>query len=168
MWSSDFNVPNPEVSDSLIQEVESILNVKLPDSYIGLMREKNGAYLEEQLVKVDGDIPDDLKYYIDDNYISMGSISGIGLNENNTGCILSTKYLINEWGLPERLVLFDGDGHTWMALDYRVREIDPPVIFIESDNYSYVEIAKNFSDLINKIVPYESIYDDEGELRNQP
>lgn len=168
MWSSDFSVPNPEVTDSLIEKVESTLDIKLPDSYIELMREKNGAYLEEQLIEVKCNIPEKLQYYVDNNYVSMGSISGIGLNENNTGCILSTKYMTNEWDLPERLVLLDGDGHTWVALDYRVREFDPPIIFIETDNYSHVEIAKNFSDLINKMVPYESIYDDEGELKNHP
>ncbi|MEV7554645.1 hypothetical protein AB0N89_33930 [Amycolatopsis sp. NPDC089917] len=35
--------------------------------------------------------------------------------------LLGTPCLVEEWGLPEPLVPLSGDGHYWIALDYRDR-----------------------------------------------
>lgn len=77
MWSSDFDEPNPPFTSEIRREVEKLLGVALPDSYVNLMRERNGGYVEEQLVRVKGIIPKGMEYYVDDGYISVGSIAGL-------------------------------------------------------------------------------------------
>ena len=129
------------------------------------MNKKNGAYLGEQLVKINEDITGNIKQYVSDGYVSLGSISGISLDEDNIHSILSTGKMIKEWQLPDKLILLDGDGHTWTALDYRAASEDPPVIFIESDGNSFVRIAKNFDELLNKMRPFTEVYDSAGELK---
>ena len=39
LWSSEFRKPNPPVTDQLVREVEALLGVVLPESYVALMRE---------------------------------------------------------------------------------------------------------------------------------
>ncbi|QPG04605.1 SMI1/KNR4 family protein [Salinimonas marina] len=39
---------NPEVTASLIEEVEIVLGVKLPESYISLMKKWNGGYFDQE------------------------------------------------------------------------------------------------------------------------
>ena len=38
--------------------------------------------------------------------------------------------MTTEWGLPQDVVLLDGDGHTWIALDYRTdpHAVEPAVV----------------------------------------
>ncbi len=168
MWSSDFDEPNPPVSDALVRELETLLGVKLPESYIALMREHNGGFLKAQLVPVNGEVPGDLAGYIDNGFVSVASIAGLNADPDASGSISQTAYMTKEWNLPDRLVLLDGDGHTWVALDYRQLEIDPPVIFLESETGHYMNIATNFADLVEKLIPHEDVFDEDGKLRNAP
>lgn len=165
MWSSDFSDPNPPLTEDVRQEVEKLLGVALPDSYVTLMRERNGGNLEEQLVLFDGKIPEGMEYYVGDGYISIGAIFGINPNPNAMGSITQTTYMTKEWGLPDGLVLLDGDGHIWIALDYRQIKDNPPVIYLVSDTGQYITIADSFAEFLKKMVPFESVYDEDGEFR---
>ncbi|MCR8630881.1 SMI1/KNR4 family protein [Paenibacillus sp. N5-1-1-5] len=49
---------------------------------------------------------------------------------------------------PKHVVLISGDGHWWIALDYRDRKEEPPVIYIESDGGTTFELAKNFNSFL--------------------
>ncbi|MGY3215794.1 hypothetical protein ACVWWV_000296 [Bacillus sp. TE9122W] len=40
---------------------------------------------------------------------------------------MDSAYLIKEWELPEGLVLISGDGHTWVAMDYRKMKKNPAI-----------------------------------------
>ena len=97
---------------------------------------RNGSYLREQLVRVTASpLPQSLVSYISDGFVSVGGIYGIGDGSDAHGDILTSSYLIGEWGLPEKIVLIDGDGHSWIAFDYRKHDgDDPPVIYIESES----------------------------------
>lgn len=165
-WSSSFDPPNPPLTDDLIRSAESALGVSLPRSYCELLRQTNGGYVNEQLVRVgSSQIPDALSGYISDGFVSVGSISGIGDGSDADGDILTSSYLIREWGLPERLVLLDGDGHSWVALDYRNHDgNDPPIIYIESDSGASIELARTFADFISSFIPFEDVYDEDGNL----
>lgn len=57
---------------------------------------------------------------------------------------LESEYLIKEWGLPRNIVLISGDGHSWIALDYRNTKQEPPVIFVDVDDGQIIKIAPNF------------------------
>jgi hypothetical protein len=60
---------------------------------------------------------------------SPNEASGLGLG------ILATAYLVREWGLPSGVVLLDGDGPTWIALDYRScgSAGEPSVVWLDVD-----------------------------------
>jgi hypothetical protein len=45
-------------------------------------------------------------------------------------------------------VLISGDGHWWIALDYRRQKEKPPVVYIESDGGRTVELASNFDSFL--------------------
>jgi len=165
MWSSEFSPPHPPVSDSLVREVEALLGVTLPESYVALMRQKNGGYIGEQLVPVEGDVPEDMDHYVDHGCVSVGSIAGLNPDPDAANSVSRTGYMTREWDLPEGLVLLDGDGHTWVALDYRQRPDDPPVIFIESDSGQHVTLAPDFARFLESMVPYDEVFDEDGELR---
>jgi hypothetical protein len=52
-------------------------------------------------------------------------LHGIGpAGQAGTTTLLDTPYLVQEWELPTPVVLLSGDGHYWIALDYRV--VDRP------------------------------------------
>ena len=158
--------PNsPDVTDELIHEVDAILGVMLPDTYINLMRQHNGGYIPEHLVRIEAAIPPLLAYYIDNGFVSVGSIYGINTDPQGELSIARTTYLIEEWDLPKGLVLLDGDGHTWIALDYRQAETNPPVIFLISDGGHHFNIASDFEDFIARLVPYGDVYDEDGNLK---
>jgi hypothetical protein len=73
--------------------------------------------------------------------------------------------MTERWGSPRELILLDGDGHTWIALDYRQAQEDPPVIYIVSLEGDYVTVAHNFEDFIRRMVPFENVYDRDGNLK---
>ncbi len=162
-----FDPPNPPLTDALITAAESELGVRLPASYISLLRDQNGGYVSEKLVQVASpSIPLPLQPFLSDGYVSIGSIAGIGNGSGGHGDIRTTRYFVNEWDLPERLVLIDGDGHEWIAFDYRNHDgPEPPVILIESDSCVSIQVAASFSALISACVEFEDVYDENGDLR---
>lgn len=54
---------------------------------------------------------------------------------------------------------FIGDGHTWIALDYRNVAENPPVIFIDNEVEQIIELAPNFESFLQNLTTYE--YDEE-------
>ncbi|MEO9592527.1 SMI1/KNR4 family protein [Rhodopirellula bahusiensis] len=164
VWSSEFDPPNPPLYDQLVADAQSLLDVQLPASYLDLLAEQNGGYIDDQLVAVPSDaVPDSLRGYVSDGYVTVGSIAGIGDTER-FGNICHTPYFLREWSLPDRLVLLDGDGHSWVALDYRTADDDPPVVLIESDGGTNLVLAPNFAALLASFVTYDSVYDDNGQF----
>lgn len=163
LWSSEFDPPNPSLTDDLLNAAQSELGVIFPDAYVTLRRGQNGGYVSERLVPVDTrNLPSALTGYVSDGYVSVGGIAGIGDGTDSLGDVRTTRYLTPEWGLPERLVLLDGDGHTWVALDYRnCSGNNPNAVFIESDSGATVQIASSFAELLTAFVQCEDVYDDE-------
>lgn len=151
-WKSD----NPEVNDFEIAQVEKALGVKFPKSYISLMKKWNGGYLiDEHQLFIDGDIPENLKYYLGDGFWIIGSIAGISSKVDERRGILYTAKTAHEWGIPDKIIAFDGDGHTWLGFDYRNDINAPEIIFIESDELLSFVVAKDFSAFISSLVPTE-------------
>jgi hypothetical protein len=150
--------PEPTaVTDELVSEIESRLGVKLPDAYIALMKLRNGGYMSQHLIKVEQQIPQPFLYYIDKGCIAVTQIFGLSRNEGEYATIAQNGYLLREWDLPAGLVLIDGDGHTWIALDYRERKHNPSVVFVVSDGPQIITIASDFAEFIERLVPDENV-----------
>ena len=113
--------------------------IDLPVSYIKLLRSQNGGYIERNSFQ---SLAGRIINYID-------RISGIGGHELDI--VEESKYFIEEWGLPTGLVLLAGDGHWWIALDYRNLNSsgEPSVAYLESDSNIDYTIARDFQEFID-------------------
>jgi len=157
------DAPDRPLDDDTLAEVEKRLGVKLPAAYVELMREHNGGQFETLVIRVRGRLSGALaQHFGDDRHVEIDALVGITLEED--GSVLHTQYLTKEWELPSGLVLLDGDGHTWIALDYRKPVREPPVIFIESDSKASTVLAPTFAAFLEALVPYDAVYDAEGEV----
>lgn len=120
-----------------IATAEQILQIKLPESYINIMFEQNGGVPYHQA------FPCNVPNSWADDHVPVQGIFGIGEEG-----ILQSHYLIQEWDLPENIIIFSGVGHGWLAMDYRQRTSEPPIIWIDTEQNIIIEIANDFSSFI--------------------
>ncbi|MBO9128520.1 SMI1/KNR4 family protein [Bacillus sp. 165] len=133
------------VTVEIIKKAEEKLKIKLPSSYIKILKEQNGGN-----IKFDS-FPSVVPTSWDDDHINVDHILGIGEEKG----ILESEYLIQEWGLPNNIVLISGDGHSWIALDYRNTSEEPPVIFIDVEEEQIINLAPNFEIFLNGLTVWE-------------
>ncbi|MFS0783119.1 SMI1/KNR4 family protein [Bacillus sp. 1P06AnD] len=146
IWQEDNEYYKLEpLTEELVKEAEEKLNIKLPQSYIHILKEQNGGY-----IKFDA-YPTSVPTSWADDHIEVDHLMGIG-EENG---ILESAYLIDEWGLPNDIVLLSGNGHSWVALDYRNTKEEPAVIWIDVDNEQIIELASNFDSFLNGLTIWE-------------
>ena len=129
-----------------LAQFENSRNIKLPASYLRSLEQTKGVRLQHGVVAVK-EAPDGrpvFRYF--DEWVEVGKFRRIEGPEFET--IFHSNYLTREWELPEELALIEGDGHAWLALDYRACSQEPPVIFIESQDGSSVRLAESFQDLL--------------------
>ncbi|MEI4602945.1 SMI1/KNR4 family protein [Bacillus cereus] len=152
IWAEDDYLKLAPINDELIKKAEEVLNVKLPESYINLLKEQNGGTL-----RLDTHPTSKPNSWADD-HVNVSGLYGISFDENESS-ILESRYLIREWEMPDNIVLLSGDGHTWIALDYRNVAENPPVIFIDNELEEIIELAPNFESFLQNLTTYE--YDEE-------
>jgi hypothetical protein len=124
IWEDDpedlFQLSPIRVDD--INRAEKLLDVKLPQAYKELVQIKNGGSIKYNAC------PSPVPTSWAEDHVGIDHLMGIG----DDGGILESPYFIKEWGMPKGLVLLHGDGHCWIALDYRKTKENPPVIFIDN------------------------------------
>ena len=151
-----------------LQEFEAKHGFKLPESYLNYVTVDGYSLFTHSVIRVPDRTGTAIDTYLEgDGYREVGPIFGIG-KDNEDVClntIFCTEYMTEEWQLPERLVLLSGDGHEWLAFDYREHSSDPPVILIESESCTWVQLASNFRDFLDSMVPYDQVYDQKGKPR---
>ncbi len=129
----------PPLTVQSVKLAEEKLQVTLPSSYTELLKQQNGGYITYNA------FPTNIPTSWSENHIHVEHILGIG--EENS--ILDSAYLIEEWDLPKDVVLISGDGHSWVAFDYRKRKENPPVIYIESDDLLIIKLADSFDEFLD-------------------
>ncbi|MFF5995630.1 SMI1/KNR4 family protein [Lysinibacillus sp. KU-BSD001] len=140
----------PTLTDELVAFAEEKLNITLPQSYINLLKEQNGGYIHYNA------FPSNVPTSWVDDHVQVEYILGIGEEEG----ILQSEYFIQEWDLPKNIVLFSGDGHSWLAFDYRYTKQEPPIIYIDVDYEQVIELAQNFTTFLNRLYIAEVEVDD--------
>jgi hypothetical protein len=137
----------PPLTDELVKDAERKLGVKLPQSYLDVLKIQNGGSLRYDTY------PTPVPTSYADDHVSVDYLMGIG---NSDEGIEDSPYYIGEWGLPEELVLLCGDGHWWVALDYRQcgPEGEPSVVYVdvECDPIEDVQLAPTFSVFLDGLV----------------
>ncbi|MEJ3746224.1 SMI1/KNR4 family protein [Actinomycetes bacterium KLBMP 9797] len=105
----------PPLTDELVVDAETQLGVPLPPDLIHLLRIQNGGVIADAWDAC----PADANFYADD-HVPFEHLYGIGpAGQADTIALLDTPYLVQEWELPSPVVLLNGQGHYWLALDYR-------------------------------------------------
>ncbi|MCI2256201.1 SMI1/KNR4 family protein [Domibacillus sp. PGB-M46] len=131
------------VAEIAINKAEQELSVTLPKSYLDLLREHNGGELEYPY------------FFIKDEKerTAMHSMNGI---DPEGFSVLSSPSVINKLGLPDNLILLNGDYHSWIALDYRNNDIPSVAYFYEDYSeeemqWGSIEIAPSFDIFLSKL-----------------
>lgn len=131
-----------------IMEFEQEYGVTLPDSYRDLILPGGMTVNVSKRVRPGRSGSHPLDYYLSqDGHLIVNEIFGVIGEEHET--IFCTRYMTAEWDLPSGLVLLEGDGHMWIALDYRIVQLDPPVIMIESEESTWLRIAQNLQSMLD-------------------
>ncbi|MFF2088423.1 SMI1/KNR4 family protein [Nocardia sp. NPDC058176] len=153
-WEPGEDAPEP-ATDTLISSAEQTLGMRLPTLMCRLLREQNGGRVSDQWNAFR--LPDPAW---DEDWASLSELMGI--DPDTELSILETPYLTQEWDLPAQLVLLDGDGHRWLALDYRDcgPQGEPSVAYFETDTGTSQPVAPDFGRFLESLCP-ESTFNDE-------
>lgn len=135
-----------------IAKAEKKLGVILPDKYKKLILEQNGGYT------VHNAFPTNHSNSWAEDHIQFNHLLGISEDEG----IMDSAYLIKEWELPEGLVLISGDGHTWVAMDYRKTKKNPPIHYFDVEMEEDFKLADSFDEFIEGLYTVEYTVDDEA------
>jgi len=137
---------------------EAEYGVKLPPEYLPYVATKGKG-----VVKLPACENEMTEFYFGEGFYSFAQLVGIEPDPYGSS-LFDSASLCEEWGLPEKLILIEGDGHTWLALDYRASDSYPQVIVIESDEGHHLLVANSFQEFVQSILPYESVYDTDGNI----
>ena len=141
------------LTEELVEKAEKDLKIKLPLSYINILKEQNGGFITFN------SYPTDVPTSWAENHIHVDHIFGIG--EKNS--ILESEYLIKEWDMPEGLILFNGEGHTWVAFDYRNVDSNPSIVYVDNEDETVLKIADTFDEFLERLYTEESDLLDEDD-----
>jgi SMI1/KNR4 family protein SUKH-1 len=126
--------------------------VALPSDLLTLLRHQNGGYVADEFAACPTSRPTSWA----DDHVAVQEIAGIG--GNRVLSLLDTPSLNAEWQQPPELVLLSGDGHWWIALDYRQcgPQGEPPVVFYENDSEASpddLRLAPSFREFVCLLRP---------------
>ncbi|MFJ2751182.1 SMI1/KNR4 family protein [Streptomyces sp. NPDC087297] len=151
-WGEGLYGVQPPLTDQAVQDAEVQLGVRLPSSLLELLRGQNGGVVAARWDAFPTDTPTSWS----EDHVPLDMIMGIGRHDGQSS-LLDTGYLVEEWGLPSPLVLLSGDGHCWIALDYRVcgRQGEPSVTWFDTDMNSELALAAHFRAFVEGLTSAE-------------
>ncbi|WJE40336.1 SMI1/KNR4 family protein [Bacillus safensis] len=135
-----------------VAKAEKKLGITLPDTYKKLILEQNGGYI------VHNAFPTTHSNSWAEDHIQFNHLLGIAEGEG----IMDSAYLIKEWELPEGLVLINGDGHTWVAMDYRKTKENPAIHYFDVEMEEDFKLADSFDEFIQGLYTAEYTVDEEA------
>jgi len=140
----------PPLDDAALAAAEETLGVRLPAEYVALLRVQNGGVVADAFTA--HPMTERTSWAAD--HVALDEMRGIG---PGTQTILASPYLTDEWEMPAELVLLTGDGHWWIALDYRTRGRDgePSVVWYDNELGEDVQVAATFRAFAEGLVPGE-------------
>ncbi|MFF8375237.1 SMI1/KNR4 family protein [Streptomyces sp. NPDC015661] len=148
------------LTDAAVRDAEARLGVRLPASLLELLRVRNGGDVAESWNAYPTVVPTSWS----DDHVPFDVLMGIRCVDGHDLSILDSTYLIEEWDLPSPCVLLSGDGHTWIALDYRAcgTDGDPSVTWFDADDASELSLARDFRTFVEGLRAATSFDDGEG------
>lgn len=163
-WGDGLYGVQPPLTDAAVQDAEVRLGVLLPSSLLEILRGRNGGPVADRWDAFPTDVPTSWS----EDHVPLDMMMGIG-NDDDQLSLLDTAYLVEEWELPSPLVLLSGDGHYWIALDYRVcgRQGEPSVTWFDTESHSELALAADFRTFVEGLTAAET-FDVDGPDANPP
>jgi hypothetical protein len=148
-WTGGTYGVQPPLTAEAVRHAEEVLGVRLPEALLELLRVQNGG----TVVSERSAFPTDEETSWAPDHVPFDSLMGIG-TAGRALTLLDTPYLVREWGLPSPVVLLTGDGHTWVALDYRECGPDgePSVVWLDVDEEAELTLAPDFRSFLDELV----------------
>ena len=147
-WATDVRhgVQAP-LTDDALESAQRALGHPLPEDLVRLLQIQNGGHVQDDVRAHPSPEPTSWAT----TWVPFDQCFGIGPDGLS---LLDAPHLLREWGLPEELVLLSGDGHAWIALDYRSTSAgQPSVIFIDADSGQEVRLAPSFRAFVDGLMP---------------
>lgn len=141
-----------KINEAEIAKAEKKLGITLPDTYKKLILEQNGGYT------IHNAFPTTQSNSWAEDHIQFNHLLGIAEDEG----IMDSAYLIKEWELPEGLVLINGDGQTWVAMDYRKTKENPAIHYFDVEMEEDFKLADSFDEFIEGLYTVEYSVDEEA------
>ncbi|MFC3575678.1 SMI1/KNR4 family protein [Streptomyces yaanensis] len=147
-WGEGLYGVQPPLTDAVIRDAEHRLGVRLPASLLEILQVQNGGLVAESWNAFPTDVPTSWS----ENHVPLDDMRGIGHHDGQSS-LLDSGYLVEEWGLPSPLVLLSGDGHSWIALDYRAcgESGEPSVTWFDVDDGTELPLATDFTEFVERL-----------------
>jgi hypothetical protein len=138
VWKTPIWLPylNPELTDEMVLEAEKKICHKLPNEYIELLKIQNGGYIR-------------LKNKVND-YAPHDVIEGIG---SQFPSILDADLsnIDDPFTELDGLVHFDGDGHWYLCLDYRLNKTEPQITYLDVECEEEAVLYESFAEYLQAL-----------------
>ena len=151
-WDDGVYGGRPPLTDAAVQDAERRLGVRLPASLLEILRVRNGGPVADPWNAFPTDAPTSWSA----NHVPLDDVMGIGGHDGQLS-LLDSPYLVEEWGLPSPLVLLSGDGHCWIALDYRAcgEQGEPAVTWFDVERGTELPLAADFRTFVERLTAAE-------------
>lgn len=150
-WGAGTHGVQPPLTDALIHQAEELLAVDLPPELLELLRLRNGGPVADAWSAFPTRQPTSWS----PDHVPFTNLQGIG-DDGHSTTLLDSPYLTTEWDLPPRLVLLCGDGHYWIALDYRTQP-EPCVTWFDIELETELHLAADFRAFIEGLMSAEDL-----------
>lgn len=154
-----FEVQNYRVytNEEALSYFKEMYGFTLPREYVKLSESE-----ETKVVELPHCENEPLKYYFGEGFYEIGTF--VSVNPNSEKSIYNSINSGRDWGLPKTHIPLEGDGHTWLALDYSNSLTEPKVIVTETDGGNSLVLAHTFAEFLSSLLQYEEVYDLDGNV----
>jgi hypothetical protein len=159
---SDYFTGRP-LTDDMAQDAEVVLGYKLPQSYLNLLRIKNGGTLRLRCY------PTEAPTGWAKDHIEVDAVYGIA-GKWGIDTEYGSRYLIAEWGYPEKGIVIGctpSAGHEAIMLDYSFcgPEGEPRVVYVDTEGHDeepfIVVLAANFEQFLQNLTSCDRFIENE-------
>ena len=135
-----------------VERAETELGVRLPRAYVELLEVQNGGYVAREFDAFPTEAPTSWA----EDHVWVRTLAGIGPS-GHLASVTYTPRMLAEWRMPAGLVLLSGEGHFWIALDYRDRapDAEPAVTWFDNEVGEDLALAPDFLTFVEALVPME-------------
>lgn len=136
----------PPVTPQVVLAAEDALGLRLPESYLELVRQRNGG----EPVKCRFPTPFATSWAPD--HFEIRAILGLG-GDWGLDASLGSSYLIDEWELPNIGIVvcaMPSGGHDAVMLDYRRSSPEPAIAYVDEDRIPRV-VAATFGEFLTRL-----------------